>query len=94
MPYFHIFTYILFFSDAGTASQILENEVPGFIIVFTDKMAGNTSIDKKNEIGIDPLYFIGNAHVNIFLSKQNYHNNNYSNFVQVLKTIIFSLRNQ
>ncbi|XP_076101172.1 uncharacterized protein LOC143070956 [Mytilus galloprovincialis] len=46
----------------STVSQILENEVPGFIIVFTDKMAGNTSIDKKNEIGIDPLYFIGNAH--------------------------------
>lgn len=75
---YSIFTFILFFPEVGATSQILENEVPGYIIVFTDERAGNTSIDKKNEFYIDPLYFIGNAHVYIFLKKQNYHSNHYS----------------
>ncbi|VDI05811.1 Hypothetical predicted protein [Mytilus galloprovincialis] len=47
---------------AGGTSQILETEVPGYIIVFTDEMCGKTSTDKEKEFGIDPSYLTGNFH--------------------------------
>ncbi|XP_052100278.1 uncharacterized protein LOC127734449 isoform X2 [Mytilus californianus] len=47
---------------AGATSQILETEVPGYMIVFTDEMSGNTSTDKEKEFGIDPSYLTGNFH--------------------------------
>ncbi|XP_063435638.1 uncharacterized protein LOC134716557 [Mytilus trossulus] len=47
---------------AGATSQILETEVPGYMIIFTDEMSGKTSTDKEKESGIDPSYLTGNFH--------------------------------
>lgn len=46
----------------------MDNEVQGYMIVFTDGMAGKTSTDNMNTFGIDPSYLIGNVHVNIYLT--------------------------
>ncbi|CAG2212173.1 unnamed protein product [Mytilus edulis] len=46
----------------GATSQIFDNEVQGYMIVFTDGIAGNTHTDKENKFEIDPSYLIGNVH--------------------------------
>ncbi|CAG2223919.1 unnamed protein product [Mytilus edulis] len=46
----------------GATSQILETEVPGYMIVFTDGMSGNISTNMEKEFGIDPLYLTGDFH--------------------------------
>ncbi|VDI15577.1 Hypothetical predicted protein, partial [Mytilus galloprovincialis] len=54
--------FLMGLSGIGATSQIMDNEVQGYMIVFTDGMAGKTSTDKKNTFGIDPSYLIGNPH--------------------------------
>lgn len=73
MPSLDIFCLIIL---VGATSQILETEVPGYMIVFTDGMSGNTSTAIENEFDIDPLYLTGDFHVHIFLSKILYFDNN------------------
>lgn len=45
------------FQFTGATSQIVDNTVPGHMVIFTDGTSGDTVPGFENGLGVEPSYF-------------------------------------